>query len=413
MAVILRSNTDLVYLPDHGFVGEEGALRILPQITRQIHRIDISHNLLGSAGTFTLFKGLSTVRLRHSSPELGLGLWGLREVNLGMNGLDDSSFDCVLAYAKKDVCLNRVLVQGNEITLKNNVESIINSLNSSHISSLSLVNNISIDPDGLIKFVETLQSNSLKQLNISACNLPSSISESISNYLKSSRSRNLESLELNGNQLGREGIIHIIDTVEESNYSIQQLGLLANHIHSSRIMTMDQDDIEMDGTISEQHRLKMKVDEERIMEYQVHRRLPILLERNRILTKRIRQAALRTLVPARILLNASRPSNEQVARTVMGEISGGSTVFVGFPLLDLPEEVIQLIVRHTSDDPWAFSESQWTRMRKEATDKEGLKNIIKLRMERSRGKSREEEREIRRKMKEEWLTRGKWDRWEQ
>lgn len=24
MAVVLRSNTDLVYLPDHGFVGEEG-----------------------------------------------------------------------------------------------------------------------------------------------------------------------------------------------------------------------------------------------------------------------------------------------------------------------------------------------------------------------------------------------------
>lgn len=24
MAIVLRSNTDLVYLPDHGFVGEEG-----------------------------------------------------------------------------------------------------------------------------------------------------------------------------------------------------------------------------------------------------------------------------------------------------------------------------------------------------------------------------------------------------
>jgi hypothetical protein len=30
MAVVLRSNTDLVYLPDHGFVGEEGGESFLP-----------------------------------------------------------------------------------------------------------------------------------------------------------------------------------------------------------------------------------------------------------------------------------------------------------------------------------------------------------------------------------------------
>jgi len=28
MAVVLRSKTDLVYLPDHGFVGEEGGTRL-------------------------------------------------------------------------------------------------------------------------------------------------------------------------------------------------------------------------------------------------------------------------------------------------------------------------------------------------------------------------------------------------
>jgi hypothetical protein len=28
MAVVLRSKTDLVYLPDHGFVGEEGGKRL-------------------------------------------------------------------------------------------------------------------------------------------------------------------------------------------------------------------------------------------------------------------------------------------------------------------------------------------------------------------------------------------------
>lgn len=29
MAVVLRSNSDLVYLPDHGFIGEEGGKRFL------------------------------------------------------------------------------------------------------------------------------------------------------------------------------------------------------------------------------------------------------------------------------------------------------------------------------------------------------------------------------------------------
>lgn len=152
MAIVLRSNTDLVYLPDHGFVGDEGgesspptpssarihccpaesyllppwsslywlrsltrshpALRILPLVTRQIRRIDISHNLLGSDGVETLFKGLSVLRSRYSSPE---AVWGLTEINLGCNTISDEALDVVLAYAKKDVCLRKVYLQANDI----------------------------------------------------------------------------------------------------------------------------------------------------------------------------------------------------------------------------------------------------------------------------------------------------------
>lgn len=89
------------------------ALRILVQITRQIKRIDISHNLLGNDGIVTLLKGLSSLRGRFTSPELGI--WGLGEMNLASNGLGDAALDAVLGYVKKDVMVRRVYMQANDI----------------------------------------------------------------------------------------------------------------------------------------------------------------------------------------------------------------------------------------------------------------------------------------------------------
>ncbi|WWC91520.1 uncharacterized protein L201_006466 [Kwoniella dendrophila CBS 6074] len=417
MAVILRSNTDLVYLPDHGFVGEEGALRILPQITRQIHRLDISHNLLGSAGTLTLFKGLSTLRLRHSSPELGLGIWGLKEINLGMNGLDDIALDCVLGYAKKDVYLKRVLVQGNEIKLDLKfVESIINSLNSSKINSLSLVNNTSIDQDGLNRFLDLLNSTELKQLNLSACNLDHKITDSIMKYLSSSRSRNLENLELNGNHLGSESITKIIDSIEESNFTITSIGLLANHALSDQLVAIDDDQPQQNDNGYNDPRLIDRTEENRSMEYQVHRRLPELLNRNKILTKRIKQATLKALVPCRIILNGLEPSNEYTAKRIINEISNGIFDHNKFRLMDLPEEVIHLILKHTSEDYLAFSDSQWLKLRKESINKENLMNMYNRRLNRLRGKgilyTKQERMEVENELRDGFLKRGKWDKWE-
>ncbi|OCF32157.1 hypothetical protein I317_07118 [Kwoniella heveanensis CBS 569] len=422
MSVILRANTDLVYLPDHGFVGEEGALRILPQITRHIHRLDISHNLLGSAGTLTLFKGLTTLRARYSSDFGQRGtLWGLKEVNLAANGLDDSAFDGVLAYAKKDVLLRRVLMQGNSITLRNNLESIVNSLNASHISTLSLTNNPGLDPPSVQQFFETIHSPHLRQLQISTSNFPSSIASSIADYLRSPRSRDLEYLELNGNNLGEKGVAEIVDAVDENNFSIQALGLLANQ--STTLGAVTEIDVENDVGTEARERVLMadRESEQASMEYQIHRRLPILLERNRILTSRIRKAALKTLVPARIVLNALPPSDEDIAQRVISDVSTGST-YSGFRLLDLPEEVVQLIVRHSSGDSTAFSDDQWTRLRREATDKDSLQRSIQAREERLKARGlgmgagsmgdRDERKEVDRQLREDWLRRGQWDRWE-
>lgn len=94
-------------------VTNNAALRILVQVTRQIRRLDVSHNLLGPEGTLTLIQGLNSLRGRYSTPELGL--WGLTEINLGCNGITDAAIDGIMGYAKKDVMLRRVLLQGNDI----------------------------------------------------------------------------------------------------------------------------------------------------------------------------------------------------------------------------------------------------------------------------------------------------------
>ncbi|WVO12783.1 hypothetical protein L204_100391 [Cryptococcus depauperatus] len=401
MAVALRSNTDLVYLPDHGFAAEEGALRILPQITRQIRRLNVSHNPLGPSGALTLFKGLSTIRTRYSASELGL--WGLQEINLAACDINDEAFDSIIAYAKKDVFLRYIYLQGNLITLRDNVESVMTSLNMSNVEMLSLTNNPSIDPEGFKRFMSLLNSSSLKGLHIAACRLPPSAASAIADYVRSSRSKNLEFLLLNGNRLGAQGVTKIVDAIEEANFSLTNVGLLANNYPET---TEDEQGLTT---------LELTIDnyeEGELLEYQVHARLPALLARNSILTKRVRLAATKTIGPARIILNALPVSDEETAKRVISDISSDQPSYNFFRLMDLPAEVINLIVRHVSGDPWALSEGQFTRLRLEAVDREALRSWSERRWELLRGKRKQEESEAILALQNQWLRKGKWDKWE-
>ncbi|WVQ77989.1 hypothetical protein IAT38_000070 [Cryptococcus sp. DSM 104549] len=400
MAVVLRSNTDLVYLPDHGIVGEEGALRVLPQITPQIHRLNLSYNDLGPAGTLTLFKGITTLRTRYSSPEHGAGLWGLHEVTLSANLLDDTALDGVLAYAKKDVLLAKIYMQGNQVTLQESLDSIVLSLNSSHVGTLSLTNNPTLDPAGFERFLAGLNSTYLRELHLAACNLPPAAATPLADFLRSPRSRSLELLVLDGNQFGQKGVTEIVDAIEE-NYALLKVGMTANH----RTRRLD------DQESAEPHEKEAVADELQVLEYQVHQRLAGYMERNQLLTRRVKLAASRTIAPARVILNALPPSDSQTARRVIDEISSGRAL-PPFRLLDLPEEVIHLIVRHVSGDPWALSEEQFTRLRVEASDRAALRRACAVRAERMRGKGRADEKGVMLELRQGWLKRGRWDRWE-
>ena len=217
----------------------------------------------------------------------------------------------------------------------------------------------------------------------------------------------MELLELNGNNLGVEAVTRLVDVIEHGNFTIKQLGLLANESTTiNRIV--DDGDFEQvrPTTISIE-----KENEIKSLSYQVHDRLPPLLERNRLLTRRIRRATLCALVPCRILLTARCLTVEETARSVIRSVGSRSTSHP-FPILDLPREVLYLIARHCSNDPTAFSGAQFARLVAETEDNEGIKRLKHMVDDRVRKAEWGEETKAVQQAKEDWLRKGRWDKWE-
>jgi hypothetical protein len=84
-----------------------------------------------------------------------------------------------------------------------------------------------------------------------------------------------------------------------------------------------------------------------------------------------------------------------------------------FRIMDLPPEVLNHIIRHCSQDPYAMSGSQYARLRSEAESREELGKMVRLRKERLKGIYSREEKDLKeREIRDEWLKRGRWDKWE-
>ena len=270
----------------------------------------------------------------------------------------------------------------------------------------------------MITFFNHLNAPSLTELHLSTCDLGPETAEAIAQYLASSRSRNLVTLELNGNRLGGKGCRRIVDALEGFNHHLLHLGLYANT--GKPAIISDEDDVEQVGDVqavengmTDEERLK----DESILEYTTQNRLPILLKRNDTLRKRIRKAALRTLAPARIILTGRSPNEEEVARSVIHSI-GERERIVQFPILDLPREVIYQIVKHTSQDALAFSNEQFAHLLKHVEDTstlrsardsfEGKRRVYAKDYDLEDGAGVRADWEV----KEEWVKSGGWDRWE-
>jgi hypothetical protein len=337
----------------------------------------------------------------------------------------------VLGYAKKDVMMRKVQLQGNRIEvswpsdlrssavrltwqLRENLDSILYCLNASQLESLSLTDNKRLLDKSIIRLFDSLSTPHLNELHLSICNLGPEISPSIISYLTSPRSRYLELLGLNGNRLGLEAVRNLIDTLERGNFTILNLGLFASSLASDAAHHEEEEGVEAVQPSAEE--MEMRAEEKRREERQLGQetaRIPRLLERNRLLTQRVEAAALRCLPCARILLNAKSPSDIDTAQRAIESISL-KTHTPYFRLLDLPPEVIYLIVRHTSGDATALSDAQFTRLRKDAEGKEGLARAIRRR--RSKAEAWKVDRAglgmAEMQLRDDWLYWGKWDRWE-
>ena len=196
-----------------------------------------------------------------------------------------------------------------------------------------------------------------------------------------------------------QGVRAIVDAIEQTNFTIKQVGLLSNDTRVSA-----GDDIEEVQETRDREEIQA---EERALAHHVHQRLPVLLERNRFLTRRVKRAATRVIGPARMLLNARPMSDHEIARRM---ISTGPTI--PFRILDLPREVLYNIVRQCSRDPTALSEAQFARIRAEAEDGESLGRLRRMTRLRSEEEASQGDEWVKWEIREDWLRRGRWDKWE-
>lgn len=92
------------------------AHRILLQITAHIHRLDASHNNIGTKGAVALFDGLASARRRFSSlPDADM--WGMSQINLASNDIGDDGFAGAIYYVSKDQAMRSLLMQANRVTV--------------------------------------------------------------------------------------------------------------------------------------------------------------------------------------------------------------------------------------------------------------------------------------------------------
>lgn len=245
-------------------------------------------------------------------------------------------------------------------------------LNTSRLAELSLATN-PLNDAAVSRFFAELDAPHLRKLHMSACRITSDCVPALAAFLRSPRSQRMQLLELNGNSLGRLGVMAILDAIEEANFSISRIGLFAN---TERLWPDDSDEDEDDDEVREEV-VEYPDSDPHSMAWQISERLPLLQQRNGQLTQRVRRAALRALAPTRMILHARPPSDAEVAQRVLAHSSPDVAGLAQFRLMDLPIEIRQHIARHCSGDPYAMTDAQWVHVRSHAEKRETLKRMAK------------------------------------
>ncbi|WOO82934.1 uncharacterized protein LOC62_04G006414 [Vanrija pseudolonga] len=198
-------------------------------------------------------------------------------------------------------------------------------------------------------------------------------------FLKSPRSFGLESLVMSGRSLTAADLSAIVDAVRDFNPTLSAVNMC--ECKSKRLASCACHGLGDDGEAWDR---------------QV-RRLAVYLERNAILTKRVRRAAVRSLVLARVVAGgrsvggvangsagdevngangsvANRTGNDihKAATNGAGADADAHTRAAPFPLLELPPHLRANIIRHASADPLALTDEQWSKLLSHVEDPASL-----------------------------------------
>ncbi len=165
-------------------------------------------------------------------------------------------------------------------------------INSSRLEVLSLVSNQQLSDPFLAHFLSTLDSPYLRELQISALGLSNASRKPIVDYLSSPRSRALETLRCNGNNLGIRAVSSIVQTIERRNTSLTKLEVYANSVMKPPSEENVRDDDEDSDSSCDSLEIRKNWE----------MRLKQALIVNEILKKRTQDDALTLFCYARVLL---------------------------------------------------------------------------------------------------------------
>ncbi|KAL1408630.1 hypothetical protein Q8F55_005443 [Vanrija albida] len=267
------------------------------------------------------------------------------------------------------------------------IETIVGRLNASRIDDLAI--KISGGPlEAYATLFDTLNVPGLRKLCVEDA-LPASAGVPLERFLRSPRSHGLVTIDLDGGFLHAKEVGRIADALRTANRTVTRLCLSECYLSQHRcVCDLRQNIWSERGDSRHPYIQSIKLAE----------------DRNRFLTTRVRQAAVRALVPARILLRARAPEDyessdsDQSADTYVSSTS--STTSLAGHINKLPRAVVIRIVQFASRDPGALSGAQLARIVDHASDAESLKRVaLALGSAAERGQSHNLARL-------EWLSRG-------
>ncbi|KZV67370.1 hypothetical protein PENSPDRAFT_635798 [Peniophora sp. CONT] len=259
--------------------GVAGADEVIAEIKKRkpMMGLILGHNRLQDGGCVRLFEYLCSEERLHDH---------VQDITLNNTQLGDRGLLAVAKYLCNNKGLKELQLQNNLFTCNAEVWTTFTSaLNSSHLRRLTLSSNQQLSDEFLSAFLATLSSSHFEELVLSFVGLTAASAPVIIDFLSSTRARSLKHMTLNGNELGREGLFSIIDTVEKSNFHLTRCEMYANWSANN--------------------------DEERQSWNDAVARLSLALTRNQVLGRNTGREALVLLRHARpALLQHTKPSED-------------------------------------------------------------------------------------------------------